>query len=204
MIRSWSAEEVDAILRDYFEMLRLEQVGKKYSKTERRTRLKRRIDRSDGSIEWKHQNISAVMVELGLPRVSGYLPARNYQALLFEAVEARLNRRKDLLELLEGRNPVPGSRELVLCNPPTVHKLSQRLDDRVERVIRRFDPAQRDARNRELGTAGEELVLEYEQRQLHKAGKRELSRNVKWIAKEDDSAGFDILSFSLDGGGALA
>ena len=199
MSRNWSAEEVDAILRDYFEMLRLEQAGKKYSKTERRGRLKRRIDRSDGSIEWKHQNISAVMVELGLPRVSGYLPAKNYQALLFEAVEARLNRRKDLLELLEGRNPVAGSRELVLCDPPTVQKLHQRLDDRVKRVIRRFDPAQRDARNRELGTAGEELVLESEQRFLHDRGRRELSKRVRWIAREDDGAGFDILSFSLSG-----
>ena len=195
MSSNWSAEEVDAIVRDYFEMLRLEQVGEEYSKTERRGRLKRRIRRSDSSIEWKQRNISTVMVELGLPHVSGYLPAEHYQALLFEAVEAGLNRRKDLLELLEGRNQVPGSRELVLCDPPTVEE----LPDRVARVIRRFDPAQRDARNRELGTAGEGLVFEFEQRRLQDLGQRDLSRKVKWIAKEDDGVGFDILSFSLSG-----
>ena len=199
MSRNWRAEEVDAILRDYFEMLRLDQAGEEYSKTERRRRLKRRIDRSDGSIEWKHQNISAVMDALGLPCVSGYKPAKHYQALLFEAVEARLNASEDLIELLEGRNPAPGSRELVLCDPPTVRKLPQRLNERAKRVIRRFDPAQRDARNRELGTAGEELVFESERRHLHDLGQRDLSREVRWIAKEADGAGFDILSFSPNG-----
>ena len=66
-------------------------------------------------------------------------------------------------------------------------------------IIRKFDPAQRDARNRELGTAGEELVFESQRRHLHNLGQRELSKKVRWIAKEDDSAGFDILSFNPSG-----
>ena len=199
MSRNWSAEEVDAIVRDYVEMLRLEQAGEQYSKTERRRRLKRGIDRSDASIEWKHRNISTVMVELGLPRVSGYLPAEHYQASLFEAVEARLNDSQGLLELLEGRNPSPDLRQLILGPPPQVRKSPHRLDDRVARVMRRLDPAQRDARNRELGTAGEELVFEFEQRRLHDLGQRDLSRRVTWTAREDDGAGFDILSFAANG-----
>ena len=198
--RNWSREEVDAVVRDYLEMLRIEQAGEDYNKSDRRRRLMQRIDRSHASIERKHQNISAVMVELGLPCIDGYLPAGHYQALLLEAVDDCLNGNRDLRELLEGHNPVPGSRALLFdLSPPEVPERQFPVDDRVTRIIRKFDPAQRDARNRELGTAGEELVFESQRRHLHNLGQQELSKKVRWIAKEDDSAGFDILSFSPSG-----
>ena len=200
MSRNWSREEVDGIVRDYLEMLRLEQAGASYNKSKRRRRLMERIDRSEGSIEMKHQNISAVMVELGLPRIEGYVPAKNYQALLLEAVDACLNDNAELRGLLEGQNPVPGSRELVFDRcPPAARKGRPPPGDEVTRIIRKFDPAQRDARNRALGTAGEELVLESERRRLHNCGEAGLSKQVKWIAQDDDGAGFDILSFSREG-----
>ena len=198
--RNWSREEVDAVVRDYLEMLRIEQAGEDYNKSDRRRRLMQRIDRSHASIERKHQNISAVMVELGLPCIEGYLPAGHYQALLLEAVDDCLNGNRDLREFLEGHNPVPGSRALLFdLSPPEVPERQFPVDDRVTRIIRKFDPAQRDARNRELGTAGEELVFESQRRHLHNLGQQELSKKVRWIAKEDDSAGFDILSFSPSG-----
>ena len=159
-----------------------------------------RIDRSNGSIERKRQNISAVMVDLGLPRIEGYLPAKNYQALLLEAVDACLNVNTELRDLLEGQNPIPGSRELVFDHsPPPARPRRPPAGDQVTRIIRKFDPAQRDARNRELGTAGEELVFESERRRLHDRGQPGLSKQVRWIAQDDDGAGFDILSFSRDG-----
>ena len=200
MSRNWSREEVDRIVRDYLEMLRLEQAGASYNKSERRRRLMQRIDRSPGSIERKHQNISAVMVDLGLPRIEGYLPAKNYQALLLEAVDACLNVNTEIRELLEGQNPIPGSRELVFDrSPPPARQRRPPVGDQVTRIMRKFDPAQRDARNRELGTAGEELVLESERRRLHDRGQPGLSKQVEWIAQKDDGAGFDILSFSREG-----
>ena len=45
------------------------------------------IDRTDGSIEFKRENISAVLGELGFPWIKGYKPAANYQDALFEAIE---------------------------------------------------------------------------------------------------------------------
>ena len=67
-------------------------------------------------------------------------------------------------------------------------------------LISKFDPVERDARNRSLGTAGEEFVLGLEKHQLAKADRADLAGRVRWIAKEDgDGAGFDILSFEPSG-----
>ena len=43
-------------------------------------------NRSEGAIERKHQNISAVLIELGCPYISGYKPLGNYQGLLAEVI----------------------------------------------------------------------------------------------------------------------
>jgi hypothetical protein len=41
-------------------------------------------------------------------------------------------------------------------------------------LVRKFDPAARDARNRDLGRAGEEFVVGFERRRLEMAGKPKL------------------------------
>src|SRR5207237_352308 len=78
--RDWSRDEVDLIVSDYFRMLRAELDGGSYSKAAHNRGLQPLLDgRSKSSIEFKHQNISAVLVGLGLPYIDGYKPARNYQ-----------------------------------------------------------------------------------------------------------------------------
>jgi hypothetical protein len=65
---------------------------------------------------------------------------------------------------------------------------------------RKFDVAERDARNRALGKAGEECVLHHERQQLCAAGRDDLADKVRWTAvKDGDGFGFDILSFEADG-----
>ena len=81
----WSREEVEAIVADYLQMLTLELAGQSYGKTEHRKNLQSKLnDRSDGSIEFKHGNISAAMIDLGFPYIRGYKPRVNYQALLVD------------------------------------------------------------------------------------------------------------------------
>lgn len=66
--------------------------GNKYSKAEhRRNILPLLNNRSEGSVEFKHQNISAVLINMGLPFVKGYLPRFNYQKILEEKVLSFLN-----------------------------------------------------------------------------------------------------------------
>lgn len=63
----WSDEELDFIIADYFSMLRSELNGAAYNKSAHRRSLIDRIGRTEGSVERKHQNISAVLNELALP-----------------------------------------------------------------------------------------------------------------------------------------
>jgi hypothetical protein len=73
--RNWTDEELDLIVADYFSMLNDEVVGVPFNKAAHNRFLRDKIVRSEGSIEFKHQNISAVLQLLGLPRIRGYLPA---------------------------------------------------------------------------------------------------------------------------------
>ena len=68
------------------------------------------------------------------------------------------------------------------------------------RIARKFDVAARDERNRMLGRAGEERVMEHEHAVLIDAGRGDLARRLRWVAQEDgDGLGYDIASFSPDG-----
>ena len=66
--------------------------------------------------------------------------------------------------------------------------------------MRKFDPALRDARNRQLGKQGEERIFLSEQAGLHAAGRADLARKVRWVSEEDgDGAGYDIRSYNPSG-----
>ena len=83
-------------------MLEAELAGTPFDKTEHRRQLLPMLDaRSEGSIEFKHQNISAVLIALGFPYISGYKPRSNYQRLLYEVVSARLASNQGLVALVE-------------------------------------------------------------------------------------------------------
>ena len=82
----WTRDEVEATVADYFVMLEVELRGEAYSKAEHNRRLQQIIGRTKGSIEFKHQNISAVLINFRQPFIAGYLPRQNYQMLLEQAV----------------------------------------------------------------------------------------------------------------------
>lgn len=93
LANDWSVAEVAAVVADYLTMLECELRGESYNKREHNRRLQLVLnDRSTASIELKHQNISAVMIEFGLPYVDGYKPRSNYQKLLRTEVLMHLDR----------------------------------------------------------------------------------------------------------------
>ena len=68
-------------------------------------------------------------------------------------------------------------------------------------IARKYDVAERDARNRALGRAGEERVLAHERASLVAAGRADLAERVRWVSDLDgDGAGYDIQSFETTGG----
>jgi hypothetical protein len=194
----WTDDELDLIVADYFAMLDAERSGRAYVKAQRNRALREQIGRSRGSVEFKHQNISAVLLELGMDWIAGYKPALNYQNALIDAVDRYLSLHGALLE------PTPPAFrheavETVFVPPPALD-LSAAKTVRLAQLIRKFDPLERDHRNRALGRAGEEFVLDVERSRLKLAGLARLADNVRWVANEEgDGAGYDILSFDLTG-----
>jgi hypothetical protein len=205
----WSREEVEAAVADYLDMLLMDVQGEEFNKAERNRRLQRLLNnRSRGSVEWKHQNISAILRELSVPYVRGYKPRHNYQELLREVVEERLADAPDLLEAIDRvvNQPVQA--------PPTVEDILSVLvapPEREDGLVRlQTSPPRRnsvkrnylktEAENRSLGVAGEEFVLQYEHARLWRAGKRRLAEQVEHVAKtQGDGLGYDILSFEASG-----
>src|SRR5690606_14872206 len=59
----WSDDELDAIVADYFSMLDAELSRRPYVKSRHSAALMSRIGRTDRSVEFKHQHISAVLEE---------------------------------------------------------------------------------------------------------------------------------------------
>src|SRR5580700_6213243 len=86
----WQGEELDAIIADYFAMLEADLSGRPYVKSRHSAALMAQIGRTHRSVEFKHQNISAVLDELGLPWIPGYMPKRNYQNAIFDAIDRYL------------------------------------------------------------------------------------------------------------------
>jgi 5-methylcytosine-specific restriction protein A len=91
----WSEQEIEAAVDAYLEMLDYQIRGQPYSKTKVRnqtlsTTLK---NRSSASFEFRMRNITAVMEELGLTPLKGYIYAPNvgrYRAYIKELLRVRL------------------------------------------------------------------------------------------------------------------
>ena len=197
----WSSIELDLIVADYFAMLKEEQAGQTVRKTDHRRALKTHIQRTDGSIEFKHQNISAVLTQLGLPRIRGYVPAWNFQGAIVDAIGRYLELDSDPVPLKASRSfGFADTPSLFESTPPAPLSISPKAKTAFERVARKFDPALRDQLNRALGLAGEELIYEREKQLLIDADRKDLARKVRWVSREDgDGAGYDIRSYDMAG-----
>ena len=197
----WSNSELDAIVADYFAMLREEQAGHRYNKTAHRRVLMESVHRSDGSIEFKHQNISAVLSHLGLPRIAGYLPAWNFQGAIAEAIGRFLKTNPDPIPLiLPAITGFSDASILFEEAPPGAPPMNTKAKLAFDRVARKFDPAQRDQLNRALGLAGEKLVFDSERQRLLTMERPDLARKMRWVSQEDgDGLGYDIRSYEADG-----
>lgn len=203
----WSRIEVEAIVADYLQMLTLELSGQSFNKTEHRRRLVALLDnRTDGSIEFKHGNISAVMLKMGIPYIRGYKPRANFQTLLENVVaEQVLNKQSlDQAALAAVQQPaiVPSANDFskVITSAP---QLQNRISE--SHSIHAFNPVKKDylareAENRSLGLAGEEFVTQYEHWRLVRLGQTALADRVEHVSNtKGDGLGYDVLSFEPDG-----
>lgn len=196
-------------MADYFHMVRLELAGQPYNKAAHNRGLQSRLHaRSRSAIEMKHQNISAVLQDLGHWWLRGYQPLPNYQRALFEAVEAHLtsDRLFDQAAISLANQPADVPLELafkdfVVSAPlPSKPRINDERLDWARKSVFKRDYFEQEARNRTLGLAGEKLVLEYETQRLQRDGRADLARKIEHVSIErGDGLGYDILSFDSDG-----
>lgn len=211
MAEDWSQEEVAATVADYFAMLEHELRGEPYSKRDHNRRLQVLLNgRSAGAIEFKHQNISAILIEQGFPYIDGYKPRANYQDRL----------RSEVVAQLVADTPMIDAAATVVNAAVEAVQVARALSDilvpapvrepRPDRTYERVQPPpmprlginylERESRNVSLGAAGELFVLELEHRRLWEAGARRLAERVEHVAQtQGDGLGYDISSFDPDG-----
>jgi Domain of unknown function (DUF3883) len=204
----WSRAEVEAIVEDYLEMLGRELAGVGCSKTAHRRALMSRLDeRSESSVEFKHGNISAALLDLGFPYIAGYKCRTNYQALLAEVLAAKLPAKSTLLEIAamdaDRTMVVPEVEDIlsVLSEKPEAANSHRSVREPADLGIRLpTNYIEREARNRSLGDAGELFALNYERARLIHAGQERLAAKIEHTSRvRGDHEGYDVLSFEENG-----
>lgn len=221
---NWSDEELDLIVAEYFSMLSPEPGVQRGWKTARLRKLDERLRRGEGSIGRKLSNITFVASRLGLPPLPGYGALENIQQAIYPAIDRYLIAHPTALAddafLQAAKSPLPSPSPTVgtAPTPPTAEasvsafgllpadpipplgaERKTRPKDLV-RLVRKYDPAARDERNRILGKLGEEHVLNHEIARLIAAERMDLAKKIEWTSDVyGDGAGYDIKSFEPDG-----
>ena len=207
MSKDWTDFEVRTIIEDYFKMLSLEINQIPFKKSDHRRVLKGKLNnRSDGSIEFKHQNISAVLIKYGRPYIIGYKPRSNYQGRLeveilkFLESDIEMQDDFDLFASADNSNNLDkvNFKNWIIEKPKEIDIKEPK--PRYKTKISKVNYLEKEQKNRVLGLQGEELVVEYEKWRLIKNGKTSLTDKIEWVSKEyGDGAGFDILSKNSNG-----
>jgi len=207
---AWSRAEVAAAVADYLSMLTLELQGEPYNKAEHNRQLQRLLKaRSPQAIEFKHANVSAVLIEMGLPYIFGYKPRGNYQNILRDEIEQRLSKDTGLHATVaraveEPALEVPRLTDpnLVIVQMPAREKKSRSFERPTTPppAFHRINYLEREARNSSLGLAGEKFVVEVEHKRLWESGARRLAERIDHVSRsQGDGLGYDVLSFEPDG-----
>jgi len=204
----WSREEVEATVQDYLEMASSWLAGTAFNKAAHRRALQSKLnDRSEKSVEFKYRNISAALIDADFPYIPGYTPLFNYQGLLAEVLMDRLSASPTLLAIAasdaDAPIVVPEVEDIlsVLTTKPKPPVLDSKIREHLPiRPKLTTNYVEREARNRSLGAAGEQFVINFERARLAFAGKEALAAKIEHTASvKGDYEGYDILSFEESG-----
>lgn len=207
MAKDWSDREVKNIVTDYFKMLSLEIRDIKYNKSAHRRELLETLDnRNESAIEFKHRNISAVLIKYGRPYINGYKPLFGFQKsleiIILKSLEAEIILENDFdffTKDAQIEKPNQINFNSWIEEIPPLMKFEE-LETEYKIKISKVDFLKIEQANRKLGLLGEELAIDYEKWRLIENGKEKLAEAIEWVSKDyGDGAGFDILSKNLNG-----
>lgn len=205
----WTDQEIALTVADYMKMLTLELAGQRYNKTAHRKALLEQLDgRSNGAVELKHQNISAVLRDLNCFWIPGYKPRGNYQEALAHYLEGWINTHPEFDRASQFAVEQPAfmpsgielSKLVVDAPTPSNEVKESHPAYAIKRSASKRDYVAQEARNSALGAAGELLVMEYEDFRLRSAGKKALADRIEHVSNsQGDGLGYDILSYEISG-----
>jgi len=201
-----------AIVSDYLEMLRAELRGEMFSKADHRHRLATELGLGDADmIDLAFQQVSSVLLEMGMPVVDGFRPLNGWPVALASAVQGHLETKPETIDELwiasdASKVAVPveldDSRMVLMPTPlPGEHDAAA---PRAERwsppVALDVDFRAREARDEALAIAGQRFVLAYERARLRETGFKTLVGKIEWVAQDrGDALGFHVRSFDEQG-----
>ena len=218
----WSQLELEAIVQDYLAMLSLELCSQAFNKSAHNAALISKLNgRTKGSVEYKHQNISAAMLDLRLPYIAGYRPMANYQGAIIDVICAQLGRSKNLLNIFANDAAsvvvLPETTDILKALKNAPKKLTKTdkvgasphdefgVQDLIApyvatRQYRHRDYLAEEAANQALGQCGEEFILDFERARLRSENRKQLADKIEHVSSvSGDGAGYDIKSFETNG-----
>ena len=199
-----------AIVADYFEMLTIELTSGMYSKADHRNRMAKELGLQDPDlVDIAFQQVSAVLLALGMPVVDGFRPLGGYTGALADAVYAHIENNPALLDQLwigadatKVNVPVEldDSRMVLMPTPLAGDHDPADAPSFLPREALDVDFRGRESRDEALITAGQRFVLAYERSRLRETGYKDLVSKIEWVAADrGDALGFHVRSFDESG-----
>ena len=94
----------------------------------------------------------------------------------------------------------PGNGGLIVVEPPDISARKEGITDKKKTTHLNYWVNLNSDRAKEIGLAGEDMIMETERKRLRDAGKPGLAKKIIHVSKEwGDGAGYDILSYNADG-----
>jgi hypothetical protein len=194
----WSLSECQVAVQAYFDCLNRKLCSQKFNREAACRDVAVAIGRTRGAVDYKFQNIDAILLENELPRLDNAV-ARNVQRLLRYVVLDPLASHTQVFAQSSAMPQAPLQLSDLFVSIPRTTR-DQEKERTAQNHIIKTDFALIDARNRLLGTRGEEWVLSVERQRLQVAGRKDLADRIRWTSQLcGDGMGYDIDSFDEAG-----
>lgn len=204
----WTWDECELVVTSYLDMLRCELEGVGYSVAKYALALQEQLSgKEEGDIRRMQQNISAILMEAGMPILDTHRPIADYQHnVLPEVVAPHLAKSGYFEKVIESvpaqSQGTPDVTDILNCKVEDENVLYTRgsfgRPPSLAHRIKKVDYLEREIRMQKLGLQGEEFIVDYEKAWLKSKGRADLSKKVVHASKDDDSLGYDIESYNLD------
>lgn len=199
----WTPPELELVITDYFAMLDEEAADGADQAAHNRALVPLLLNRTMEAVESIRAQVSHVLLSQGLPYIGAHQPSEQtwpaFELLVLAYVDTVPAPPQPVAETA---SPMDfGRLHRLVEAPPPPAPAAREGRPAARMTVMGIDYPLRDAKNRELGIAGEQSVVDYERRRLVDEEHRpDLADQVEWVAQtRGDGLGYDVLSFDGDG-----